>query len=99
MHVAHDGARRWPWFSRERFDLVLMDIQMPNLDGLSATRKIRALEGRVASIPIVALTANAMVEDRAAYLQAGMDDHVPKPVEARELSGAIARVMALQRAD
>ena len=77
------------------FDLVLMDIQMPNLDGLSATRQIRALEGSAADIPIIALTANAMVESRAAYLEAGMDDHVSKPIETKELVRAITRAMAL----
>ena len=80
------------------YDLVLMDIQMPNLDGMAAARRIRALDSSVAHIPIIALTANAMVEDRDAYLEAGMNDHVSKPVEAKELAAAIARALTLQHA-
>ena len=74
-----------------------MDIQMPNLDGMAAARRIRALDSGVAQIPIVALTANAMVEDREAYIEAGMDDHVSKPIESKDVARAIARVLALQR--
>ncbi len=81
-----------------RYDLVLMDIHMPGLDGLAAARRIRALDSGVAGIPIIALTANAMTEDRHAYLEAGMDDHVSKPVEAAVLARAIARVQAVQHA-
>ena len=95
--LACDGLEVVAMVQVSTYDLVLMDIQMPNLDGLAATHRIRALEGSAAEIPIIALTANAMVEDREAYIEAGMDDHVPKPVEARELARAIARVLARQR--
>jgi signal transduction histidine kinase/ActR/RegA family two-component response regulator len=74
------------------YDLVLMDIQMPEMDGEAATRAIRALPGRVARIPIIALTANAMVEHRATYLAAGMDDYVSKPINTKQLSAAISRL-------
>ena len=74
------------------YDLVLMDIQMPEMDGEAATRAIRALPDGVASIPIIAMTANAMVEDREAYLATGMDDYVSKPINAKLLAAAIARV-------
>ncbi len=76
------------------YDVVLMDIQMPDMDGETATREIRALEGAAASIPIIALTANAMVADRDSYLAAGMDDYVAKPINVRQLAAAISRVMA-----
>ena len=74
------------------YDLVLMDIQMPGMDGEAATRAIRALPGEVSRIPIVAMTANAMVEERAAYLAAGMNDHVAKPLDLARLSAVITRV-------
>jgi CheY-like chemotaxis protein len=94
--MAGDGLEVLAKLARGTYDLVLMDIHMPNLDGLAAARRIRALDSGIAQIPIIALTANAMVEDRDAYLEAGMDDHVSKPVEAKELARAIARVLALQ---
>ncbi len=80
----------------EAFDLVLMDIHMPEMDGIEAAQQIRALypEGAEAPggrPPIVALTANALVEDRAAYLQAGLDDYLAKPFEKDDLIALIAR--------
>ncbi len=77
------------------FDLVLMDMQMPELDGVEATRRIRRLEGAAGGVPIVAMTANARPQDRQACLDAGMDDYVSKPIDLGELRAAIAR--ALQR--
>jgi signal transduction histidine kinase/ActR/RegA family two-component response regulator len=79
-----------------RYDLVLMDIQMPEMDGEAATRAIRALPQGMASIPIIAMTANAMVEHREAYLASGMDDYVSKPISSKALAAAIARVTAEQ---
>jgi PAS domain S-box-containing protein len=90
VDVAADGleaVRRW---SDGAFDLILMDCQMPEMDGLEATRRIRAAEAGRGRIPIVALTANAMREDRDACLAAGMDDHIAKPVTEESLLAAIA---------
>jgi CheY-like chemotaxis protein len=78
------------------FDLVFMDIHMPDIDGLEAARRIKALypkdarpgEGRP---PIVALTANAFAEDRNAYLEAGLDDYLAKPFEKGDLAALFAR--------
>ena len=82
--VAQHGQEAVEWVQRERFDAVLMDLQMPVMDGLTATRIIRALpEGR--SVPIIAMTAAAMQHDRDACLEAGMDDHISKPINAVEL--------------
>src|SRR6185369_15328778 len=75
------------------YDLVLMDIQMPEMDGEAATRAIRALSNGVAAIPIIAMTANAMSEDREAYLASGMDDYVSKPISSKLLAAAISRVV------
>jgi CheY-like chemotaxis protein len=94
--MARDGLEVIAKVQASTYDLILMDIHMPNLDGMAATRWIRALDSRAAHIPIIALTANAMVEDREAYLEAGMDDHVSKPVEAKEIARAITRVLVLQ---
>jgi len=75
----------------DQFDLVLMDCQMPELNGYEATQRIRRLGGRCASIPIIALTAGAMKEDREQCLAAGMDDYLVKPIESRTFIEAIAR--------
>jgi signal transduction histidine kinase len=94
--IARNGHEAVAQVARVHYDLVLMDIQMPDLDGMSATRRIRALDSSACDVPIIAVTANAMVEDREAYVEAGMDDHVFKPVDAKDLERAIARVRSLQ---
>jgi PAS domain S-box-containing protein len=75
----------------QSYDVVLMDVQMPEMDGLSATRKIRSLEGPAKTIPIVALTANAMKGDREKFIDAGMDDYVSKPIDPALLDAALRR--------
>jgi two-component system sensor histidine kinase/response regulator len=92
--VVADGAQAIERVARSPYDLVLMDIQMPHVDGLQATRRIRALPGDRGRVPIVALTANAMAEERATYLEAGMNNHVSKPVDTKSLAQTIARVFA-----
>ncbi|WP_431204587.1 MHYT domain-containing protein [Bradyrhizobium betae] len=78
------------------FDLLLMDIQMPELDGVSAARTIRALPAPIASIPIIALTANTTAYDRDAYAAAGITDCVTKPIRPHELFRSIASCTALR---
>lgn len=75
------------------FDLVLMDIKMPVMDGVEATRAIRALAGPAAGVPILALTANADPRDEADYLAAGMDGVAQKPIQPDVLLDAIRRVL------
>jgi two-component system cell cycle response regulator DivK len=71
-------------------DLVLMDIQLPDLDGVQALRRLRA-DGRTAAIPVLAVTAQAMRGDREQFLAAGFDGYVSKPVNVRELLGTVRR--------
>ncbi|MDW7556868.1 MULTISPECIES: response regulator [Azospirillum] len=73
------------------YDLVLMDVQMPEMDGLAATRAIRRMGGSAARVPVVAMTANAMEGDQATCLAAGMDDYLPKPIAADQLLRTVAR--------
>jgi two-component system, sensor histidine kinase and response regulator len=92
--VAGNGREVLAALKTETFDLVLMDVQMPEMDGLEATRQIRGQEQTTGRhIPIIALTAHALAGDRAACLNAGMDDYVTKPVRRKELIAAIDRVL------
>ena len=75
----------------QTFDLVLMDMEMPEMDGLSATRAIRALEGPRSTVPVIALTANAMLEDATACKQAGMNDFLAKPIERAQLLALVSK--------
>lgn len=87
VSIAGNGRQALEVFEREKFDVILMDVQMPELDGLEATQTIRKLEcsrGRP-RIPIIAMTAYAMAGDRDQCLQAGMDGYVSKPVNVEEL--------------
>ena len=76
------------------YDLVLMDLMMPEMDGLAATRRIRQMDEPVRSVPIIAFTANAMQEDRVAAAAAGVDGFVAKPVKAEKLQAAIESLFA-----
>jgi CheY-like chemotaxis protein/HPt (histidine-containing phosphotransfer) domain-containing protein len=93
--VAADGAEAVEAFSPGAFDVILMDVQMPVMDGLEATRRIRAAEGDLLArerVPIVAMTARAMRGDREQCLAAGMDDYLAKPVRPSHLHETLARI-------
>ncbi len=98
--LARDGREVLARLAHDRFDLILMDIQMPGLDGLEATRRIRAglVPGTPPDIPIIALTAYAMLGDRERFLAAGMDGYVAKPVDLAELTAEMARVLRARTA-
>jgi CheY-like chemotaxis protein len=92
--IVADGIEAVRQVQQAQYDLVLMDIQMPEMDGQAATQAIRALGGLFARIPIIAMTANAMVQDRNTYLGAGMNDYVSKPVVIRQLAAALDKAAA-----
>ena len=92
VSMAENGREAVRAAAETRFDLVFMDIQMPEMDGLEATRRIRQLpRGGHDSLPIVAMTAHAMATDRAKSLEAGMNDHITKPIDPGELYDTLLR--------
>jgi two-component system, sensor histidine kinase and response regulator len=92
--IAGDGREAIAALEREPFDLVLMDVQMPEMDGFEATAVIRERERVTGShLPIVAMTARAMSGDREKCFAAGMDDYLSKPVSMADLAAAIGRVI------
>ena len=92
VDLAEDGRQAVELVRRNEYDLILMDVQMPKLDGIAATREIRLLPQRTA-VPILAMTANAYDEDRDACLGAGMNDHIAKPVDPERLYSAMLHWM------
>jgi len=89
--VVGNGAEALEAIQASRFDLILMDMEMPEMDGISATRAIRALEKPACEVPIIALTANAMLDDAAACRAAGMNDFLSKPIIRDELVAMIRK--------
>jgi len=90
VELAEDGAVAVAMAQRSHYDLILMDMQMPQMNGLEATRVIRALPG-YANTPILAMTANAFVEDKERCLAAGMNDFITKPVDPDRFFETILR--------
>ncbi len=98
--VAENGQTAVQMYQQKPYDVIFMDIRMPIMDGLEATRTIRRLEaesGGHAHIPIIAMTANAMQEDRDLSLQAGMDAHVSKPIDMAEIQAVLYQVVYMSR--
>ena len=93
VDVANDGAEALAYLQHQSYDLVLMDMQMPVMNGLDAARAIRA-GGQYPDLPIVAMTANVMSEDRQLCIDAGMNDFIGKPVEPEELWAALRQWIA-----
>jgi CheY-like chemotaxis protein/HPt (histidine-containing phosphotransfer) domain-containing protein len=92
--IVENGHQAVDAVGRTDYDVILMDVQMPGLDGICATREIRAMPPTKGRIPIIALTANAMAGAEVEYLQAGMDDYVPKPIQPSLLFAKLARLAA-----
>ncbi len=94
--VANNGLEALQALEKQSFDVVLMDVQMPVLDGFQATALVREREGAGGSrVPIIAMTAHAMQGDRERCLAAGMDAYVSKPVHLQQLSAAIEAAIAV----
>ncbi len=93
FHIVDNGAKVVSAHEEEDYDLILMDVRMPEMSGLDATRMIRGMKGEKATIPIVALTADAMAEHKKNYFKAGMDEVATKPIDRRELTTAINNAM------
>ncbi|SHO52264.1 ATP-binding protein [Desulfopila aestuarii] len=93
--TAQNGLEAVQRLSGEKFDLIFMDIQMPLMDGVEATRKIRGSKelGRKAEVPIIAMTAYTMIGDKESFLAAGMDGYVAKPISRDEIATVIAKVL------
>ena len=92
--IVGNGRQALDILSRQTFDLVLMDVQMPDIDGLTATMRIREMEKQTGRhVPIIAMTAHAMRGDRERCLESGMNDYVPKPISAATLLETIRRVL------
>ena len=94
VEIEADGSAALAAAKTGRFDLVIMNVRMPGMDGLAASRAIRALEGPAAAVPIIALTAFGQPEDKARALAAGADDCLAKPIRPHELATVIERVTA-----
>jgi CheY-like chemotaxis protein len=92
--LASNGLEAIESVERQPYDVVLMDVQMPEMDGLEATRRITAKWGLEARPRIVAMTANAMAGDREMCLAAGMDDYITKPIRVEQLIEALRQVPA-----
>src|SRR5262245_26233993 len=91
VDVVGNGYEALEAVSSRPYDAILMDIQMPEMDGIEATRRIRGMSGPVSKLPIIAMTANAMKGDRERLLSVGMNDYVAKPIEKAQLFHALAR--------
>jgi hypothetical protein len=92
VDLAEDGVQALEMAAAQAYDLVIMDMQMPRMSGLDATRALRQMP-QYAHVPIVAMTANAFVEDRVRCLEAGMNGFVTKPMPARVLYAALLQVL------
>jgi two-component system, sensor histidine kinase and response regulator len=97
VEEAKNGFQALKKNEQGRYDLIIMDIQMPEMDGVEATRRIRSGRHGKADVPILALTAYAMKGDREKFMAEGMDGYVTKPVEFGELAGAISKALATGR--
>lgn len=93
IETALNGKEALDKFETTNYDLILMDIQMPVMNGLEASEKIRALESTNSHVPIIAITANAMIGDKEKCLSAGIDDYISKPFQPAALIDKIKKII------
>ena len=93
VEIVENGKEAVEAVEKNNYDLVLMDINMPEMGGLEATQKIRKFNNSKKDIPIVALTANAMVGDREKFLEGGMTDYLTKPIDVAELENILTKYL------
>ncbi len=93
VDIAENGVEALEKYNQDSYDAILMDIQMPELDGYQTTAEIRKIEGTNKHTPIIALTANALSGDREKCLKAGMDDYISKPIEAERLEAILKKYL------
>ena len=91
VEIANDGLEAVEMAQKNEYDVILMDIQMPEMNGFEATENIRKLDGKVKDIPIIAMTAHAMAGDREKSIEGGMNDHVVKPIDPDALFSALVK--------
>lgn len=95
VDIAEDGLETLKMYTKKEYDLILMDVQMPNLDGYDTTKEIRKREGQTNKrIPIIALTASALAEDSKKCLEAGMDAYLTKPLDIEKLEQTLKKYIA-----
>jgi signal transduction histidine kinase/DNA-binding response OmpR family regulator len=99
IEIVGDGVEAVHAVQRQHYDVVLMDIRMPVMNGVEATRRIRSLPGEASSLPIIAMTANAMIGDREEYIGAGMNDYVAKPIDFNILLAKIRAHLPVEAAE
>jgi CheY-like chemotaxis protein len=97
VDVATEGGVVLEVLQKQHYDLILMDCQMPGMDGFEATRAIRSLHADVSQIPIVAVTANAMPGQREKCLAAGMNDYISKPIQSELLASTLRKYLPSDR--
>jgi len=93
VDVAEDGADALDKYSNNNYDVIMMDVQMPNMDGYEATKKIREIENKTERkhTPIIAITASALQGDEEKCLNAGMDDYISKPIKGENLENKLMK--------
>src|SRR5207237_2846371 len=91
VEEAHNGYQAMEKLASASFDVVLMDVQMPERDGVEPVKAIRAARGKFSKLPVIAMTARAMLGDRERFLDAGMSDYIAKPIEEKQLLNVLTK--------